>query len=166
MEPQRAVSHVFQQLTDSLNQLNDHQYNHPCKNLNGNTVGRHVRHIIEMFQCLQTGYETGELDYEKRNRDSQIETDKILATELLNHIRAQLSIENKPLVLHSYYNVMAIHPEVIPTNYFREIGYNIEHTIHHMALIRVGLREIGNITVDDTYGVAISTLKYRQQCVQ
>ena len=52
------------------------------------------------------------------------------------------------------------------TNYYREIAYNLEHTIHHMALIRVGLRELGDIAVDDSYGVASSTLKYRKQCAQ
>jgi hypothetical protein len=47
-----------------------------------------------------------------------------------------------------------------------EIAYNLEHTIHHMALIRVGLHELGDITLDDSYGVAPSTLKYRKRCVQ
>jgi hypothetical protein len=104
MELQKTVSHVFLQLSLSLGQLETEQYGHPCKNLSGNTIGQHVRHIIEMFQCLETGYQSGEVDY--------------------------------------------------------------EHTIHHMALIRVGLRELGDIRVDDSYGVAPSTLKYRKQCVQ
>ena len=166
MELQNAVNLVFLQLSLSLDQLEDHQYDHPCKNLSGNTVGQHVRHIIEMYQCLESGYGTGEVDYEKRRRDRRIETDKYFASGLLQEILSQLSKENKTLDLITYYDERSARPEKISTNYYREIAYNLEHTIHHMALIRVGLRELGDIPVDDSYGVATSTLKYRKQCVQ
>ncbi|HEX3767428.1 MAG TPA: hypothetical protein VHT72_03590 [Puia sp.] len=166
MELQKAVQQVFLQLTDSLNQLQRDQYNHSCSNLSGNTIGQHVRHIIEMFQCLEEGYEKGEVDYEKRKRDKKIETDKDFATSILKEISRQISRENKSLCLLTYYDELQEKPAKISTNYFREIAYNLEHTIHHMALIRVGLRELGDLSVDDSYGVASSTLKYRKQCAQ
>ena len=166
MELQKAVQQVFLQLTDSLNQLHPDQYIQPCTNLSGNTVGQHVRHIIEMFQCLDEGYVQGEVDYEKRKRNRQIETDKAFATQLLKEISRQISRDNKMLYLLTYYDELGEQPEKISTNYFREIAYNLEHTIHHMALIRVGLRELGDLPVDDSYGVASSTLKYRKQCAQ
>jgi uncharacterized damage-inducible protein DinB len=166
MELQNIVSHVFLQLTLSLEQLENEQYDLPCKNLSGNTIGQHVRHIIEMFQCLETGYLSGEVDYDKRKRDHQIESDKKFATALLEEITRQISKKNKSLELLTYYDDLTGMPERIETNYYREIAYNLEHTIHHMALIRVGLRELGDIPVDDSYGVATSTLKYRKQCVQ
>ncbi len=166
MELQKAVQQVFLQLTDSLNRLQPDQYIHSCKNLSGNTVGQHVRHIIEMFQCLDAGYQKGEVDYEKRKRDEQIETNKDFASAILKEISRQISRENKTLYLLTYYDELQEQPEKISTNYFREIAYNLEHTIHHMALIRVGLRELGDLPVDDSYGVASSTLKYRKQCAQ
>jgi uncharacterized damage-inducible protein DinB len=166
MELQKAVCQVFLQLSDSLNLLDPDQYRCPCKNLSGNSIGQHVRHIIEMFQCLDNGYQSGEVDYEKRKRDRQIETDKTFAMGLLEEITLQISKENKSLYLLTYYDEFQAEPEKISTNYFREIAYNLEHTIHHMALIRVGLRELGDVPVDDSYGVASSTLKYRKQCAQ
>jgi uncharacterized damage-inducible protein DinB len=166
MELQKAVQQVFLQLSDSLNQLQPDQYSQSCKNLSGNTIGQHVRHIIEMFQCLDAGYLKGEVDYEKRKRDKQIETDKTFATAALKDISRQISKENKMLYLLTYYDELRDQPEKISTNYYREIAYNLEHTIHHMALIRVGLRELGDLPVDDSYGVASSTLKYRKQCAQ
>jgi hypothetical protein len=54
----------------------------------------------------------------------------------------------------------------IPSNYYREIAYNLEHTIHHMALIRVGINEVSMIELPQDFGVAYSTIKYRQQCAQ
>jgi hypothetical protein len=166
MELQKAVHQVFDQLSASLNQLDEGQYNYACKSLSGNTIGQHLRHIIEMFQCLEKGYQSGEVDYEKRKRDKQIETDRVFALGLLQEIIQQVAKENKSLCLLTYYDDFRVEPEKINSNYFREIAYNLEHTIHHMALIRIGLREIGDIPVDDSYGVAASTIKYRQQCAQ
>ena len=166
MELQKSVNNVFSQLTGSLKPLDDLQYNYPCKNLSGHSIGQHVRHIIEMFQCVEAGYVTGEVDYEKRKRDKNIETDKIFAVGLLQGIVLMISKKNKSLFLLTYYDESKSEAEKILTNYFREIAYNLEHAIHHMALIRVGLREIGDFPVDDSYGVASSTLKYREQCAQ
>ena len=165
MEMQKRVYAAFLQLSDSLNQLDDSQYSHACESLSGNSIGQHVRHI-EMFQCLEAGYQNGEVDYESRQRDHRIETDKSFAADLLKQILQQISKENKNLLLLTYYDERQITPEKISSNYFREIAYNLEHTIHHMALIKVGLREIGNIPVDESYGVASSTIKYRKQCAQ
>jgi hypothetical protein len=166
MELQNAVNRVFLQLSVSLQKLECLQYEYPCKNLSGNTIGQHVRHVIEMYQCLESGYLSGEVDYEKRKRDKRIETDKYFASALLEEISQQLGKENKTLNLLIYHDDLPAKPEKISTNYYREIAYNLEHTIHHMALIRIGLRELGDIPVDESYGVASSTLKYRKQCVQ
>src|SRR5882724_1983262 len=104
MELQKAVYQVFLQLSDSLDLLDPDQYGYPCKSLSGNSIGQHVRHIIEMFQCLDNGYNRGEVDYEERKRDKQIETDKFFAKGLLEEIRLQLSKENKSLYLLTYYD--------------------------------------------------------------
>jgi len=166
MELQKAVHQVFSQLTDSLSRLQPGQYSQPLTQLSGHTIGQHTRHIIEMFFCVEEGCRSGEVDYEKRKRDRKIETDIRLALDCLGEIGKRISRENKTLWLISYYEEEGNKSEKIATNYHREIAYNLEHTIHHMALIRVGLRELGEINVDDSYGVASSTLKYRQQCAQ
>jgi hypothetical protein len=166
MEFQKPIHQIFSLLSDSLDQLTQDQYSYRCTNLSDKTIGQHVRHIIEMFQCLEIGYESGEVDYDSRKRNVLIETDKTYASELLKNIEQHISSKNKSLFLVTNYNDLQEEPEKIGTNYFREIAYNLEHTTHHMALIRIGLQEIGNISIDESYGVATSTIKYRQQCVQ
>lgn len=166
MQLQQAVNNIFVQLADSLAQLNGAEYSQPCKTLFNNTIGQHVRHIIELFQCLEKGYESGVVNYEKRKRDTAIENDKELASRLLLEIHGGLSKENKALTLEASYDDHTTEPILFDTNYNREIAYNLEHTIHHMALIRVGINEVSSITLPEDFGVASSTVKYRKQCAQ
>lgn len=166
MRLQLAVNNVFTQLASSIDQLSAEQYSQACTNLSNSTIGQHVRHIIEMFQCLEQGYGSGVVNYEKRNRDRNIETDKDLALNLLRGIREGLSKEDRELQLEGVYNDDSNELMRFNTNYYREILYNLEHTIHHMALIRVGLKELKNIDLPEGYGVASATVKYNRQCAQ
>lgn len=166
MQLQLAVKKVFIQLSESLDLLTPEQYSTPCHNLSDSTVGQHVRHIIEMFQCLDTGYSTGLVNYENRKRDRAIETDRELALTLLKDVVSGISKADKPLLLEGVYNEDAASLLQFPTNYYREIVYNLEHTIHHMALIRVGLKELRNLDMPESYGVASATVKHRKACAQ
>jgi hypothetical protein len=164
MQLQLAVNNAFVQLTGSLEQLTESQYVHPCKTLGDSTIGQHVRHIIEMFLCLEKGYTSGTVNYENRPRDKKIETDRDFARQLLLQIHEGLGKSDKPLVLEGVYNDDASSLMQFQTNYYREIVYNLEHTIHHMALIRVGLGELANIELPESYGVASATVKYKKSC--
>ena len=162
MQLQQTVKNVFVQLSESLHQLSDEQYVQPSKTLFNATIGQHVRHIIELFLCLEKGYESGLVNYEKRKRDLVIETNKNFAKELLQKIYGALEKPNKAMLLESNYDE---HTEVsitVTTNYYREIIYNLEHTVHHMALIRVGINEVSPVVVPDSFGVASSTIKHRK----
>ena len=161
-----SVKNVFLQLNDSLLQLSDQQYVQPSERLFGATIGQHVRHIIELFACLQKGYVTGRVNYEKRARDLQIETDRALARKMLAGILDSLDRTDKTLLLEANYNEDSDEMLLIPTNYFREVVYNLEHTVHHMALIRVGINEVSVIAVPKSFGVAASTIKHQQLCAQ
>ncbi|MGL6267975.1 MAG: hypothetical protein ACRC2O_08610 [Chitinophagaceae bacterium] len=166
MQLQHAVNNAFIQLAGSLEFLTPDQYILPCKNLSNSTIGQHVRHIIEMFQCLEIGYESGFVNYEKRKRDQQIETNKDFALGLLHEIYSSLNKADKPLILEGVYNDDSSQLMQFATNYYREIVYNLEHTIHHMALIRVGLTELTLMELPDNYGMASATIKHKKSCAQ
>lgn len=166
MELTKAVNNVFVQLDQVLERLTEEQFAKPCSTLFSNTIGQHVRHIIELFQCLENGYDMGIVNYEKRKRDSRIENDRIVAIEMLEDVYLNLDKPDKPLILEACYDDLADSPVQIQTNYYREIAYNLEHTIHHMALIRVGLAEVATLQLPENFGVASSTVKYRKECAQ
>jgi hypothetical protein len=166
MKIQKAIKNVFVQLSESLKQLSDEEYSRPSDILFNATIGQHVRHIIELFIELDKGYKTGYVNYEKRKRDYVIETDKNVAMELLHKIYLQLNKPDKYLLLEANFSEDPNEPEIINTNYLREVMYNLEHTVHHMALIRVGINEVSSLIVPKDYGVASSTIKYKKACAQ
>ena len=162
----QPIQHVFVQLSETLRQLTDEEYTKQSNILSGATIGQHVRHIIELFQCLEQGYEIGLVNYEKRKRDYRIETDKALAIELLKDIYRNLEKPNKELVMHAEDYCDQVEVVSVVSNYYRELVFNLEHTIHHMALIRVGVNEVSSFKLPEEFGVAYSTIKYRRQCAQ
>ena len=53
---------------------------------------------------------------------------------------------------------------LVRTNAEREIVYNIEHAIHHMAIIRIALQhDIPDLELESDFGYAFSTLKHLRQ---
>jgi hypothetical protein len=166
MQLQKTIQHVFLQLSETLHLLTNEQYVHPSKCLFNATIGQHTRHIIEMFIVLEEGYDTGLVNYESRKRDLRIETDKQFATALLLQIYNSLDKVNKQMIMQATYNEDSDELLSFQTNYYREIAYNLEHTIHHMALIKVGISELSDIPLPDGFGVATSTIKYRKECAQ
>jgi hypothetical protein len=162
----QPIQHVFVQLSETLNQLSNEEYSRSSNILMKATIGQHVRHIIELFQCLEKGYDTGLVNYEKRKRDYKIETDKQLASDLLKEIYGNIEKPNKTITLEAEDYCDEAQIVSIPSNYYRELAYNLEHTIHHMALIRVGVNEVSSVVLPEEFGIAYSTIKYRQQCAQ
>lgn len=166
MQLHQAISNVFNQLHGALEQLSGEEYTRSSAVLFGATVGQHVRHIIELFICLQNGYDTGVVNYEDRKRDYLIETDKELAGRILKEIEGGLTKQDRKLILEGGFDELSDETMQIQSNYYRELVYNLEHTVHHMALIRVGISDVSTVSIPEGFGVASSTIKYRQTCAQ
>lgn len=150
---------VIQELIDFLCIVEMEHYTRPSDILNRATIGQHVRHSIEMYQCLLGGYDDGRVDYSKRKRDIVIESSPDYAVECLRSILKEVEKTDKRMSLFNDDNSFF-------TSFTRELFYCDEHTIHHLALIRVGVKEIGGYQLNESFGVAPSTIKYRQQCAQ
>ncbi|HWB27325.1 MAG TPA: hypothetical protein VG738_17745 [Chitinophagaceae bacterium] len=166
MKIKHAIQNIFVQLSESLKALSPEEYVHPSRVLFNATIGQHVRHIIELFIELEKGYTSGVVNYENRKRDHRIETNKDFACELLHAIYASVERPDKYLLLEANYDEDSKEMLTIQSNYYREVVYNLEHTVHHMALIRVGINEVSNLQLPEGFGVASSTIKYRRVCAQ
>lgn len=159
----KSIRHSLEELTSLLDQLSDKDYAKSCEALSNATIGEHVRHILEMFKCLENGYESGILNYDNRERNIRLQTETEFAKEFITEIKMGLKSENKIIYLEQLIDGLGIR---IQSNYYRELLYNLEHCIHHQALIKVAVLHLEDISVNEDFGVARSTIEYRKQCVQ
>jgi hypothetical protein len=158
-----AINTTLNELITLLKQISTLEYCKPCASLSNATIGEHIRHIIEMFQCLQNNYESGIVNYDNRQRNVLTQTETELAINSIEIIQNSLKKKNKKIELQKMIEEEEI---LIESNYFRELLYNLEHCVHHQALIKVAVLQSGTISVDENFGVARSTIEYRKQCVQ
>ena len=159
----QTINNSLDALADLLNQLSDTDYSNPCRELSNATIGEHTRHIIEMFQCLQSQYDSGIVNYDKRARNKNIQTKTDFAIEEIKAIKVGLDKPNKTIELQQIIDGESIN---ITSNYFRELLYNLEHCVHHQALIKVALLRCDHVQIDQNFGVARATIEYRNQCAQ
>jgi hypothetical protein len=157
---------LLDQLKKLLESLTDEQYGRKVALLSDASIGQHTRHVIEFFQELEKGYETGRVNYDARKRNYTLETQRKVAINELEGIAAVVTKENRALNLVADFSGEDSNFYEVPTNYQRELVYNLEHTIHHMALLKIGVGVVSTIELPENFGVAISTLKYRAVCVQ
>ena len=155
-----AIPSVFNHLYVYLNAVTPYQYTSQIPTLTNSTIGQHTRHIVEFFVCLldQEAHET--INYDLRKRNSRLEIDPIFAIETIKKIEAgigDLSFD-KVVMLQTLYQEAPI-----PTTIQREIAYLLEHTIHHLAMVRIGINEAApQLQLPVDFGVAKSTVIARQ----
>jgi len=164
----QASSVILDQLSDAIEQLSEAEFIHPSDTLSGSSIGQHLRHTLEFFVCLEQGFGKGVINYDKRAHDKLIETDKEEALLAIDRIRKFIfkQTQDKPLSLEVGYDLNSDENVSIQTNYFRELTYNIEHAVHHMAIIKIGIREVApHTSISPDFGVAASTLRYRGEVI-
>lgn len=164
-----TISHTCIQILDQLaalvNDIDDSDFCKPSEALSKSTIGQHLRHTLEFFICFEKGFHEGLINYDKRAHDKLIESDKFLALsaiERINHFVSNLD-GSKTLKLEVGYDLKNDVFVTIDTNATRELVYNIEHAVHHMAIMKIGIREVAPyITLASDFGVAASTVRYKE----
>jgi uncharacterized damage-inducible protein DinB len=161
-----SIRHLLRQLENAVSELSDQQFCTPIPLLGNSTIGQHIRHILEFYIELDNGYPIGLIDYNGRKRDHDLQTYRESAIHKIQQISNLIKLENKVLNVTVDFDSEEGITQQLPSNYFRELMYNIEHTVHHMALIRVGISLCSSILLPEDFGLAASTIKYKKACAQ
>ena len=158
----QTTSEIIDQLTELAEKLSQDNFTRPLTVLMKSSIGMHYRHIIEFYEVMISGVGTGEINYDSRKHDPELEQSREKCLERLKGIRKAITLEPAMnLKLSGSYTLETDIRFTISTNLERELVYNIEHAIHHMAIIRIALQhEFPGISIGKEFGYAYSTLKH------
>ncbi len=134
-------------------------YSQPLGLLDEVSLGDHCRHILEFYQCLLEG-ESNKVNYDERVRNKFLAQDKTYALVIIKEIQhkikhcdlAQIIFLSQTLEGESF---------KIESNLKRELLYTLEHSIHHLAIMKIAIQQcFPKIKLMNHFGVAYSTINY------
>jgi uncharacterized damage-inducible protein DinB len=159
---QQTNQDILVQLRDLINTISYEAYSCPLALLHGSSVGQHIRHTLEFYQCLFEQAPLGFVDYDARNRDLRLETDLAFSAVFIDKLTEWLNqpVEEVGLSMKIFFGEKS---QEVQTTLTRELVYIAEHAIHHFAIIKIALKEgFPEIELPSNFGVAYSTVKYRE----
>jgi len=159
-----AVKDVLQQGCIFLEGIGDEMYSRPLEGEFTASLGAHYRHVLDHFLCLGEGIRTGQVNYDQRRRNPQLESSVTcarLVTEGLIDECGGLSSEILQSECAVTYSVGygETEAEAVRSNLAREVMFCVGHAIHHYAILRILCAGVG-LKLPHEFGVAPSTLKH------
>lgn len=143
-----------------LQKLQNSDYIKPLTVFNGSTIGQHFRHLVEFYNCaIQSPIHS--VNYDCRERNLQLENDSQYCENQIDDLISRISLMENT----DHEVIVATDFGDFKSSFQRELLYVLEHSIHHQALIKIGLIELKlEELISADFGVAPSTKKFRNQC--
>lgn len=170
-EPYATSKELVDENIYPLNQLNDLLLLMPCtlyqQLFETQSVGKHVRHVLEHYQTLLAGLkdsvQKNTIDYEQRDRQAALEEEPSVAAQAVDKLRTELqALSHQPTdtpVMLNYPIEPPGNSLTLPSSLGRELAFLTSHTVHHMALIRL-LCESMSMPLSSDFGVHPSTRRF------
>ena len=132
----------------------------------GASVGAHMRHILDRYQCYLAGLADDRIDYDARQRDPAIETRVDAARFALGSLRRRLDEAwreaDRSRIIQVCERVdRTTPPPSVASTPAREMLALVSHSIHHLAIIVLLLQAQGYSLPPDL-GKAPSTIVFEQ----
>lgn len=124
------------------------------------SIGCHIRHILDFYDCILNISEDNKVDLTARSRNKAVECDCGCAQDYLNQIIGQLSatkfdIDETVLVTDD----LGLGKTEIPYTYGALLAQANSHTIHHYAIINYIFDSLGIVINDSEFGYNPTTPK-------
>ena len=129
------------------------------------SAGAHLRHVLDCYRCFLRGLEPGRVDYDARERDPRLETERAVASAVIGEISSglrKLELEDRERALRVRVDAAAwgSSDSWTASSVGRELQFLLSHTVHHYAIIAMTLRSLG-YDPGQRFGVAPSTLEHQ-----
>ena len=170
MELIRNTENIIAQLAELVQSIQPDEFSRKLDILSGSTIGQHVRHIVEFYMELDNGYGACDVCYDNRKRKLELETSPTAVIDQLKEIIDSIKQYDtkRELLIKTNHNVDSTNQAVSKSTVSREIVYALDHTIHHLAIIKIAIQvEFPHIKLSKNIGVAPSTVRYTEtECAQ
>jgi len=154
---------VLAQMIAVLESLDDEQYTRIGVAQLNSSIGGHVRHCLDHIHALLAGVASGLIDYEERQRGSDIETNRQAAIDRMVAYDLEIQQHDDLLPERSVSTVVMLSPESpalhSQSTLGRECGFVLSHTIHHSAMIGAMVKDMGG-QVPEHFGYAPGTVAF------
>jgi len=147
-----------------LVKVEDEQYGCSIDAFYGSTVGQHLRHCLDHYSSLLAGIASARIDYDHRERLAELESCTEEAIAEVSRIRTGLRgliEEDVPVGVLVKMDCGGGEDGWQPSTLGRELQFLVSHTVHHFAMIG-GMCSCLDVKMEEGFGVAPSTLKYRE----
>jgi len=124
------------------------------------SIGSHIRHIYDFYDCSLTPTKNGFIDLTSRKRDLSVESCCTSAMDYLDKITDKLTVINEsPNKIITVIDDLGTGEIEMDYTYSALLAQANSHTIHHYAIINYILDRL-NITIeDDNFGYNPTTPK-------
>lgn len=124
------------------------------------SIGCHIRHILDFYDCIFNVDSNNKVDLTARSRNKAVECDCGCAQEYLSSIIEKLNstsfdISTSVLVTDD----LGLGKTDIPYTYGSLLAQANSHTIHHYAIINYIFDSLGIVINDDEFGYNPTTPK-------
>ena len=166
-ESRELIQSVLETLSHGeslLAQLSNDDYTRKLPVAFNASIGGHYRHCLDHFLSFERGFGGQRVDYDDRDRDARIETDRAFALSQTQRLREVLeslppNVLLKPVKAGCEVSYVTGVSPTTDSSFGRELVYCIAHAIHHYALIAVMAR-LMDATLPEHFGVAPSTVAH------
>ena len=157
-------SSVLEKIDRLVVQLSNEELMRKHDLLFGSSIGQHVRHILEFYECLLARVNEGVFSYDLRPRNMLIETE--VAAARASAVRSISLLQalkmDQELTMES--ELPGDERSRQMTTLKRELAYLADHGVHHLAMIRIALEQgLPHVQFPEHLGVAASTRNFQQR---
>lgn len=163
-DPWSAIRALLRELAEVVAGLSDSQYG-ACESSGGGAIGGHVRHCLDHVTLLLDGMESGIVDYDRRQRGTDVERNRHAAFDAISRLGQRLDSYvgrslTRTLRVRAILDDSGPAIEAIST-LGRELMFVLSHTIHHNAMIAAAAKRLGG-SVPQYFGYAPATVAYHK----
>jgi uncharacterized damage-inducible protein DinB len=162
---------LLHQLFDLVESLSNEAYTRKPVGVVSSSIGGHVRHNLDHVQAFLLGLRAGEVNYDHRDRGTDVERDRLAALGEILRLKQELTAfawQDVPHLIKLTALVTPDRPAMTSlTSPDRELAFVVSHTVHHNAIIGIMAKLLG-ADLPAEFGYAPSTIAHQRSraCVR